>query len=98
MDYEQLNKLAGNLTVVGLLITIIVLIMRGGLVTGREYTRMLVENVDLRKSLQSNAQQIEALKVQNGVQQTAMNSQQSQIDHLSRELESFRRTGGVVRT
>lgn len=86
MDYDQIGQIAGKLTVVGLLLSIIVLILRGWLVTGREYTALMVQVAELRQAHKANVDQIEALKAQNRTQEQAMISQQKQIDGLTREL------------
>jgi len=87
MDYDSLATLASKLTVVGLLATVIALILRGWLVTGREYTNLMMQVSELRAAHAANVSQIEALKTQNAAQQVAITSQQAQISQLSRELE-----------
>mgnify|MGYP001616833297 CR=1 FL=1 len=94
MDMDQIKKFAGDLTVIGLLVTVIAMMLRGWLVTGREYTAVMVQNAVLREHNRSLGEQIEALKRQNASQQATLNSQQSQIDMLSRAAGP----GGSVRT
>jgi hypothetical protein len=89
--WDQVVTIAGKLTVVGVLFAVIYAILRGMLVTGREYANVAARCASLEGAHKLYEAQITSLKNQNAAQQSAMEAQQRQIDTLNRELGEERR-------